>query len=165
MTLDDIGVGVGLSKRPDPSPREEPIEMFRSTRVLLQVARPRRFVVPLEVRSNLLISDAISARQNRLPNSHAPLALPEEAASLGLFLYARALSNRPPVDVVLDPPDGAWLTAFQLRPIQGPHLLLLSPAAGEFRLPRQGLKSSTFRSGRRRSEERRVGKECRSRWS
>src|SRR2546425_3360859 len=141
MALDDIGVGVGLAERHDPSPCEEPIEMSHSTRVLLQVARPRRFVVPLEVRSYLLVPDAISARQNRLPKSHAPLALPEEAAGLGLLLYARALSNRPSVDVVLDPPDGAWLTAFQLRPIQGPHLLLLSPVAGKFRLPRQGLKS------------------------
>src|SRR2546430_6886983 len=34
--------------------------MFHSARVLLQVARPRRVVVPLEVRSNLLISDARS---------------------------------------------------------------------------------------------------------
>src|SRR2546422_7414229 len=128
MTLDDIGVGVGLSKRPDPSPREEPIEMFHSTRVLLQVARSRRFVVPLEVRSNLLIWDAISARQNRLPDSHAPLALPEEAAGPGLLPYPPGFSNRPSLDVVLYPPDGAWLTAFQLRPIQRPHLLPLSPA-------------------------------------
>src|SRR2546425_11320569 len=112
MALDGIGVGVGLAERHDPSPREEPIEMFHSTRVLLQVARPRRFVVPLEVRSNLLVSDAISARQNRLPNSHAPLALPEEAAGLGLFLYARALSKRPSLDAVIDPPDGARLTPF-----------------------------------------------------
>src|SRR2546425_6871553 len=104
MALDDIGVGVGLAKRHDPSPREEPIEMFHSTRVLLQVARPRRFVVPLEVRSNLLVSDAISARQNRLPNSHAPLALPEEAAGLGLFLSAFALSKRPSLYLVLYPP-------------------------------------------------------------
>src|SRR5438132_14426135 len=156
MALDDIGVGVGLAKRHDPSPREEPIEMFHSARVLLQVARPRRFVVPLEVRRNLLISDAISARQNRLPNSHAPLALPEEAAGLGLLLYAGALSNRPSVDVVLDPPDRAWLTAFQLRPIQGPHLLLLSPAAGAFRLRPQGVKSSMFRSGRRGRPSRRA---------
>src|SRR3989441_10366451 len=96
MALDDIGVGVGLAECHDPSPREEPIEMFHSTRVLLQVARPRRLVVPLEVRSNLLVSDAISARQNRLPNSHAPLALPEEAAGLRLFLYAPSLSDRPP---------------------------------------------------------------------
>src|SRR2546427_3051422 len=95
MALDDIGVGVGLAKRHDPSPREEPIEMSHSTRVLLQVARPRRFVVPLEVRSNLLVSDAISARQNRLPNSHAPLALPEEAAGPGPPLSAPALSHRP----------------------------------------------------------------------
>src|SRR2546422_11222346 len=114
MTLDDIGVGVGLSKRPDPSPREEPIEMFRSTRVLLQVARPRRFVVPLEVRSNLLISDAIRARQNRLPNSHAPLALPEEAAGLGLLLYAPALSKPPSCYIVLYSPDGASPSAFQI---------------------------------------------------
>src|SRR2546425_12593214 len=104
MTLDDIGVGVGLSKRPDPSPREEPIEMFHSTRVLLQVARPRRFVVPLEVRSNLPISDAISARQNRLPNSHAPLALPEEAAGPGLPLSRPAPSNPPSLGIELYPP-------------------------------------------------------------
>src|SRR2546425_8868611 len=104
MTLDDIGVGIGLAERPDPTPREEPIEMFHSTRVLLQVARPRRFVVPLEVRSNLLISDAIRARQNRLPNSHAPLALPEEAAGLGLLLSAFALSKRPSLYLVLYPP-------------------------------------------------------------
>src|SRR2546426_11410608 len=112
MALDDIGVGVGLAERHDPSPREEPIEMFHSARVLLQVARPRRVVVPLEVRSNLLISDAISARQNWLPNSHAPLALPEEAAGLGLFLYPPALSNPPSVDIVLYPPKGAWPTPF-----------------------------------------------------
>src|SRR2546425_9517745 len=117
MALDDIGVGVGLAERHDPSPCEEPIEMFHSTRVLLQVARPRRFVVPLEVRSNLLVSDAISARQNRLADSHAPLALPEEAAGLGLLPYAPALSNPPSVALVLGPPHGGWLTAFQLPPI------------------------------------------------
>src|SRR5881628_3336728 len=89
MALDDIGVGVGLAERHDPSPREEPIEMFHSARVLLQVARPRRFVVPLEVRSNLLVSDAISARQNRLPDSHAPLALPEPPPA-GLWGRQRA---------------------------------------------------------------------------
>src|SRR2546427_2463960 len=126
MALDDIGVGVGLAERHDPSRCEEPIEMFHSARVLLQVARPRRFVVPVEVRSNLLVSDAIGARQTRLPDSHAPLALPEEAAGLGLFFYAPALSDPPPLYVVLYPPDGARLTPFQLPPIQGPHLLLFS---------------------------------------
>src|SRR2546425_12949256 len=127
MALDDIGVGVGLAERHDPSRCEEPIEMFHSARVLLQVARPRRFVVPVEVRSNLLVSDAIGARQTRLPDSHAPLALPEEAAGLGLFLYARALSNRPPVNVVLDPPHGGRLTPFQPRAVHGTHLPSFSP--------------------------------------
>src|SRR2546422_5214841 len=64
MALDDIGVGVGLAERHDPSRCEEPIEMFHSARVLLQVARPRRFVVPVEVRSNL------DRKSTRLNSSH-----------------------------------------------------------------------------------------------
>src|SRR3989442_10790746 len=112
MALDDIGVGVGLAERHGPSPREEPIEMFHSARVLLQVARPRRVVVPLEVRSNLLISDAISARQNWLPNSHAPLALPEEAAGPRLLLSARGLSHPPSLGLEILPPHPSFLPSF-----------------------------------------------------
>src|SRR2546428_5521657 len=113
MALDDIGVGVGLAERHDPSRCEEPIEMFHSARVLLQVARPRRFVVPVEVRSNLLVSDAIGARQTRLPDSHAPLALPEEAAGPRLFLLPPALSQPPPGYRAIDPPHGAPVPALQ----------------------------------------------------
>src|SRR5207249_8496598 len=74
-----------------------------------------------EVLCNLLVPHAIRPRQDRRARRHAPLALLEEAARVGLPFRACAFSDRPAIDVVLDPPDRAGPTAFQLRSVQRTH--------------------------------------------
>jgi len=112
---------------------KKPVEVIQAAPGLHETSLAGRLVMRPEIVRYLFVSYAVGAREDRLAARRAAFSLLEEAAGFGLSVRASALSDRPSVDVVLHPPDGARLTALQLRPVPGTHqlpLFLPPPARG-----------------------------------
>src|SRR3989441_5681607 len=120
---------VSLADPGNPSSGEEAVKVREAMLHLLEVPRPRRHVVAPQVGRRLLVPNPVGAWEHGQATRHAPLALFHEPLGLRALLGARALAHRAAVHVILHPPDVPRCPIPRLLFVQGPHQLLLSPAA------------------------------------
>src|SRR5437867_12990556 len=119
---------IGHDARGAPAAKES-VEVRQSPLQLAHVLPPARcLVVRAEIGRYLVIEDAVNPWRDRRPRGSGAFAQLEEALRLRLFLAAGALAHRPPVHVVLYPPDAAGRPGSTFLLVQIPHQLLLSPS-------------------------------------
>src|SRR2546425_1653332 len=120
---------VSLADPGNPASGEEAVKVRKAMLRLLEVPRPRRHVVAPQVGRRLLVPDPVGAWEHGQASRDAPLALFHEPLGLRALLGTRALAHRAAVHVILHPPDVSRCAIPRLLFVQGPHQLLLSPAA------------------------------------
>src|SRR5262249_38991007 len=122
----------------DASAHEEGVQVLQSLFGLGEIAPAGGAVVGTEVFRDLVVLDAVRARQDRLPGRDAALTFFQKPPRLVLVLGARALAPGLTVHVVLDPP---WSAAFAVASallvdgahFDGPPLVLPGNSRGSTR--------------------------------